>query len=449
MRELYKIQTEQCVLVGLITFVEAYDSVHGQLIEELFYADRHKIILRAIHALKKKDAHPDFVMLSDWLKDQKLIDAAGGDDYIMKMIADTPSSFVMLKGHIERLYDLMALRNARTAIKNGDDQIENNPEAKAHDIINKVASDLISASVAHNAKESTSINDCLRELITDLESKEVKGHTTGFDDLDQMVGFIEEGDLVVIAARPSMGKTAFAVNVLNHIVETSNKACLFISLEMPKKQITRRIISAGARIPVGVLRDRNLSTQNWEDITREMARLNKIPLFINDQSGMTLGQIRTQANELVRKHGQLGAVAIDYLGLMGGLSANNRTNDIGEVTKGLKQLAKELGCPVFILSQLNRGVEMRTNKRPMMSDLRDSGAIEQDADLIIMLYRDEYYNGEKSKFKGVAEVILAKQRNGETGTIYLGFQGMYSRFVNLKDYIPPPPEKEKKGYKDE
>ena len=159
-------------------------------------------------------------------------------------------------------------------------------------------------------------------------------------------------------------------------------------------------------------------------------------MYINDQSGQTLGQIRTQANELVRKHGQIGAIAIDYLGLMGGLSANNRTNDIGEITKGLKQMAKELKCPVFILSQLNRSVESRNDKRPMMSDLRDSGAIEQDADLIIMLYRDEYYKREKSKFKGVAEAILTKQRNGETGTVFLGFQGMFSRFINLQNYVP-------------
>lgn len=435
MRELFNIRSEQMVLVALMEFETAYDTISDRLNESLFYAERHKPIFEAIEYLKKSGSQVDILLVFDWLKAHKKVDQVGGEEYLKELNRNTPKSLSQLSAHVKRLTELKALRQAEFILKVAADCIEHNPDMAAADIINNAAAELLKTAMPTNAKAATSLNDCLKELMEDLESDEVNGYTTGFKDLDSMLGTLEAGDLVVLAARPSMGKTAICLNIMDHIVSTTGKAVLLAELEMKKLAITQRLVSARAGIHGGALRDKGMKQDDWIRLTSATAAMVDYPLYINDKARQTLAEIRTQANELKRKHGSVGTIVVDHLGLMGDLGADNRNNAIGIVTAGLKELGKELDCPIILLSQLNRKVDDRPNKRPMMSDLRDSGNIEQDADIILMMFRDEYYTKEKCKCPGIAEVIVAKQRKGATGVVYLGWQSSYSRFVDLQNYV--------------
>jgi replicative DNA helicase len=433
--KLYALDLEQRVLASIIDYVETYDDHASSLHADLFYAERHKTILTAITSLKLQKMDCDYESVKQWLESHNKLETIGGVEYFFEMMSNSIKSRVSLGTWIKTLTELMLKRKAREIIKHADDMIEMNPDCKASEVINKAASDLLIACKPLEQNKTATLRDCLKELVADLDNKEIRGVTTGFYDLDKMLGVMESGDLVIVAARPSMGKTAIAVNILDHITYRLKKPCFMASLEMQKIQITRRMVSARAKVSGGALRERKLTESEWVRITPVIAMMQDEPLHINDTSSQTIQMIRTQALEVKRLHGDIGAVMIDYLGKMGGLGADNRNNAIGEITSKCKDLAKELGCPVILLSQLNRDVEKRPNKRPMMSDLRDSGSIEQDADVILMLYRDEYYYKEKSKFPGMAEVIVAKQRNGETGTVFLAFNGQYSTFSNYDGIV--------------
>lgn len=434
---IYSVQFEMQALSTLMQYPKAWDSVSPKMHEDLFYSVEHQNVFKAIRNLKTENNPSDLIFTHDWLVANKIYEDEKANEILFR-ISNAAASIATIDANVAKLTDLSSKRRARRIMREADDLILNNPKADASDVINQVASDLLKAGLPSSAKQSVHIDEAFRQLLEDVDPAKdhPKGHETGFYDLDKMIGGLEGGDLVIIAARPSMGKTAFCVNILDHIVRTTNKVGIFLSLEMPQKQITRRIISARSGVLLGSLRDRNLTAEDWLKITPAMASTKTMPLYINDTANQTAADVANHANELKRKHGPIGAIAIDYLGLMGGLTAQNRNNDIGEITKRLKILAKELDCPILLLSQLNRELEKRPNKRPLMSDLRDSGNIEQDADIVIFLYRDEYYNKEKSKYIGVAEAIIAKQRNGAVGPVYLGFQGQYARFTNLDNFTP-------------
>lgn len=436
MDKFIKVQVEQEVLATMMVEVKAYDSYSDQIILDMFYAERHKELYKCIQVIKSKGFHSDLVAMRDWLFDRELLEKIGGEEYLLKLSTDTVATSWTMDNNLAILKKAMLTRKALDITKNAELELKNNPDLDPMDLINSVAANMINAGIQSNNKTMTGINECFTEWGEDMNNPKQQGIGTGLSDLDDLIGGLDAGNLVILAARPSMGKTALAVNILDHVVTATPKSGLLISLEMPKIDITRRIMAARANVSIGALRMRKLSDEQWERVTPAMSALSQAKLYISDDSNQTVQNVRTLANELKRKHGEIGVIMVDHLGLMGGLTAENRNNAIGEITKQLKILAKECNCAVILLCQLNRGVDQRTEKRPTMSDLRDSGNIEQDADLILMLYRDEYYFKEKSKFKGVAELIVAKQRNGGVGTVYLGWHGQYSKFYTMKNYDP-------------
>ena len=262
---------------------------------------------------------------------------------------------------------------------------------------------------------------------------DITGVPTGFIDLDRMTAGLQAGDLVVLAARPSMGKTAFAINIAEHVALEAGLPVAVFSMEMGAAQLAVRIVGSIGRIDQSHLRTGRLTDEEWPRLTEAIERLRTVSLHIDETPGLTPSELRASARRLARQQGKLGLIVVDYLQLMTGSvsEGENRATELGEISRGLKALAKELQCPVLALSQLNRSVEQRTDKRPMMSDLRESGAIEQDADIIMFIYRDDYYNKEKSAEPGVAEIIIGKQRNGPTGTVKLTFVKPLTRFENL------------------
>jgi replicative DNA helicase len=262
---------------------------------------------------------------------------------------------------------------------------------------------------------------------------DVTGVPTGFYDLDRMTAGFQAGDLIVLAARPSMGKTALAINIAENVALQEGLPVAVFSMEMGAAQLAVRIVGSIGRIDQSHLRTGKLTDEEWPRLTEAIEKLRTISLHIDESAGLTSSELRANARRLARQCGQLGLIVVDYLQLMSGSASGdeNRATELGEISRGLKMLAKELKCPVIALSQLNRSVETRPDKRPMMSDLRESGAIEQDADIIMFIYRDEYYTKEACKEPGVAEVIIAKQRNGPTGTVKLAFLKPITKFENL------------------
>jgi replicative DNA helicase len=271
------------------------------------------------------------------------------------------------------------------------------------------------------------------ELYNQDNPNDVTGVPTGFYDLDRMTSGLQPGDMVVLAARPSMGKTAFAINIAEHVALNEGLPVAVFSMEMGASQLAVRVVGSIGRIDQGHLRTGKLSDDEWPRLTEAIEKLRTVSLHIDETPGLTPSELRANARRLARQCGKLGLIVVDYLQLMsgsGGSGGDNRATELGEISRGLKMLAKELQCPVIALSQLNRSVEQRTDKRPMMSDLRESGAIEQDADIIMFIYRDDYYNKD-SKDPGVAEIIIGKQRNGPTGTVRLTFLKNLTRFESL------------------
>ena len=262
---------------------------------------------------------------------------------------------------------------------------------------------------------------------------DITGVPTGFVDLDRMTSGLQPGDLIVLAARPSMGKTAFAINIAEHVALNEGLPVAVFSMEMGASQLAVRIVGSIGRINQSHLRSGKLTDEEWPRLTEAIEKLRNVSLHIDETPGLNPSVLRANARRLARQCGKLGLIVVDYLQLMSGSSSEgeNRASELGEISRGLKMLAKELQCPVIALSQLNRSVETRTDKRPMMSDLRESGAIEQDADIIMFIYRDEYYTKDACKEPGVAEIIIGKQRNGPTGTVKLAFLNMLTRFESL------------------
>ena len=430
MIKLYKHDIEQSVLSTLMSSEKAFDSVGG-LHAGLFIDDKHKVIFECIERLKKAGKGCDVMLVAEWLESRKMMTQAGGEPYLVKMLADAVFSMLNLQSYVDLLADLHLRRQAVELLKTATDQITCNAERGAQDVVNQAVQELITAGQAQSKKQSAvDLKQLMHEAIEEMQRVDEQKALSGFVELDNLMGGFGRGELIIIGGRPAMGKTTFAMNAIYNAASHSELPWLVIQLEMPRVQLGQRLQAAVGSIPLSAIKSKRLDDDQLARYGHAVTQIAQVPLYINDQSAQTMVDIRAQANSLYRKHGKLGGVMVDHLGLMGGIDTNNKNNSIGEITIGLKNLAKDLDCPIIALSQLNRGLEQRPNKRPTMSDLRDSGSIEQDADIVLFVYRDEVYHPESNE-KGLAEIIVGKQRNGALGTVKLQFRGEYSRFDNL------------------
>ena len=432
---------EQAVLVCLMTYDEAYDQFQDRVSLNLFTAERHRMIFESISSLKSTGMSCDTLMVCEWLKTRDKLKTIGGEEYLGQLLEKTPPVFTLLGSHLERLKELAMRRTAHTSIQAAN-TVLNTPDKTALDAINTAMEGLMLATQnGMDASEAVALKRGYSELLQHIEAcqnraeGELSGVATGFFELDQTLGGMGAGALFVLAARPGMGKTTLAMNIVTNVAKTSRKPCVVFSLEMPMLELTQRMASAESSIELGSVRSARIKGDDWIKFANALARTSELPIFVDDQAGKTLAGIRTQCNKIRRLHGDLGIVMVDYLQIMNDVNlSDNKTHAIGVVTGGLKALAKEHKCPVLVLSQLNRSCESRPNKRPLCSDLRDSGSIEQDADCVMFVYREEVYS-KKPEDAGIAEVIIGKQRNGPTGTRRLRFEGQFSRFENL-DRMP-------------
>jgi replicative DNA helicase len=432
----HSIDAEQAVLGGLMLDERAWERIADKLNEEDFYRKDHRLIYRALSELSEKNMPCDAVTIGEWFDSNGLSELVGGSSYILQLANSTPSAanIVAYAEIVREKSILRQLIDAGTEITGDGFQ----PEGRSTQEILEGAEQKvfrIAESGARGRKNFVAMRTAVKEAFQILhqryESKgSVTGLATGFNDLDELTAGFQPSDLIIVAARPSMGKTALAVNFAEHAALKSKKACAIFSMEMSSSQLAFRLISSLGRINQQHLRTGDIQEEEWPRVTSAITMLSDAKIFIDDTPALSPGELRARARRLKREH-DLGLIVIDYLQLMQ-VPGNkeNRATEISEISRGLKALAKELNIPVIALSQLNRSLEQRTDKRPVMADLRESGAIEQDADVILFIYRDEYYNPE-SNDKGQAEIIIGKQRNGPTGTIKLTFLGQYTKFENF------------------
>lgn len=445
---LQNLDYENSVLATLMSVDNSYIHVSEILNEDDFSFERNRLIFRAVKALVNKGFPVDCSTVHDQLEQTKTLHSAGGDEYLTFVLGSSFIGLFNLVHYAKRIKELSQQRRIRSVLFGAHSAI--NDDGNDVDVkISNIVSELIEVSKdsADATKKPRSISTLIEGFLTNQENLmkgiKPKFHKTGFLDLDQKAQ-IQNGHLVVLAARPAMGKTTLAMNKLARIVDNnrildkdgkviSEKTGVIFSLEMPAKEMMIKFLSAEAGVGVNNknIKEGLITEDEWVGIQNKIMELGEdYPLYIDDQPMITYQQMRSRLVQLQAEGKEIGVVVIDYLQIMGGLDANNLTNSIAEVTGNLKALAKEMNCPIILLSQLNRDLEKRPNKRPINSDLRSSGSIEQDADIIIFVYRDEVYN-ENSEHKGVAEIIIGKNRHGEIGTVRLGFDGAKSKFTNF------------------
>jgi len=433
----HSIEAEQSVLGGLMLDNRAWDQVADRINAEDFYRPDHRLIFRAIADLADQNKPMDAVTVSEWLERNQELANAGGLAYLAALVKDTPSA-----ANIVAYADIVRERSVVRQLLQVTTEIANaayRPEGRsASDLLDLAESKVfeIADSGARGRSGAVGIKTLLAKAVDRIDQlyqrdDPITGVPTGFADFDELTSGLQRSDLVIIAGRPSMGKTTFAMNIAEHAAIKGRRPVAVFSMEMPGEQLAMRMMSSLGRIDQHKVRTGRLDDDDWARLTSAMGILADAPIFIDDTPALTPTDLRARARRISREHG-LGMIVIDYLQLMQGPShaAENRATEISEISRSLKALAKELDVPVIALSQLNRSLEQRPNKRPVMSDLRESGAIEQDADVIVFIYRDEVYK-EDSPDKGTAEIIIGKQRNGPIGTVRLAFLGQYTRFENL------------------
>jgi len=432
----HSIEAEQAVLGGLMLDNQALDKVATKLTEEDFYRADHRLLYRTILELDRRNSPYDVLTLAEALKAIDELDKAGGEVYLFELAKNTPSA-----SNIGAYADIVRERSvARQLINIANEIADNafNPAGRSTSELLDEAERKVFAIAEKRVHQGGPAN--IRELLTKAVDRidtlfqadeSFIGLPTGFTDFDEMTSGLQGSDLIIIAGRPSMGKTTYAMNIAEHAAIKGDKPVLVFSMEMPGDSLAMRMLSSLGRIDQHRVRTGKLSDEDWPRITSAVSMLSEAKMFIDDTPALSPGEMRTRARRLVKDHGPLGLIVIDYLQLMQIPGhKENRTLEISEISRSLKALAKELNVPVIALSQLNRALEQRADKRPLMSDLRESGSIEQDADLIIFIYRDEVYH-EDSPDKGTAEIILAKHRNGPIGKVRLTFLGQYTRFENF------------------
>jgi len=434
------LDAEESVLGGVLFDTHALDRVVEILSVEDFYRESHRKIFRAMLALSEKSEPIDLITLSDTLKSRGELQDIGGATYLAELVDKVPSAANI--GHYARIVREKAVLRSLINVCNeigsrcysGQEDIELFLD-EAERLIFDVSEKRVRPSFF---KMGDLIMDTIKTVEQLFERKElVTGVPTGFLDLDRMTAGLQPSDLIIVAARPSMGKTAIVLNIAQYVALHANTAVAIFSLEMSKEQLVLRMLCSEARVDNSKVRTGYLGERDFPRLAMAAGRLAEAPIYIDDTPAQNVLELRAKARRLKRE-ANIGLVIIDYLQLMRGLTAQeNRTQELSEISRSLKSLAKELHIPVIALSQLNRQVEQRADRRPMMADIRESGAIEQDADVIMFIYRDEVYKAD-SQDEGVAEVIIGKQRNGPTGTVRLTFRREYTRFDNLVEHMESP-----------
>lgn len=432
----HSLEAESSVLGGLLLDNGSWDRIGDLLNDSDFYRYEHRLVFSAISALINNNRAADVITVFEQMQGQGKAEEVGGLAYLNSLAQYVPSS-----ANIRRYAEIVRERSILRKLVSVSDEIAtsalNTNGRPVPNILDEAEQKIfnIGEEGSRMRQGFQSMGNLVIELLDRVEEmsknpNDITGVPTGFVDLDKMTSGMQAGDLIVLAARPSMGKTALAINIAENVALKEGLPVAVFSMEMGASQLAIRIVGSIGRIDQGRLRTGKLHDEEWPRLAEAVERLRSVSLSIDETPGLTPSELRASARRLSRNCGKLGLVVVDYLQLMSGSSGgdgDNRATELGEISRGLKMLAKELQCPVIALSQLNRGVEQRTDKRPMMSDLRESGAIEQDADVIMFIYRDDYYNKD-SKEPGVAEIIIGKQRNGPTGTVKLTFLKPITKF---------------------
>lgn len=429
----HSVEAEQSVLGSMLIDKDAISNASEALRGDDFYRPDHGIIYDAMLELFQRNEPVDLVTLKTKLEERGKLNEVGGIQYLSNLAAAVPTS-VHIKQYVKIVEDKATLRrlvkageNISTMGYSGEDELDV--------IMSKAEEDIFNISQGRRSDDFTHIHDILIGTFDKIEAiansnETVTGISTGFADLDYKTSGLQPSDMVLIAARPSMGKTAFALNVAQHAALRGGFSTAIFSLEMSKDQLVNRLLCAEAMVDAQKLRTGSLEDEDWVRIARAMGPLSEAPIYIDDTPGINIMDMRAKCRKLKLERG-LDLILIDYLQLMTGAGkTESRQQEISEISRSLKALAREMSAPVVALSQLSRACESRADHRPMLSDLRESGAIEQDADVVMFLYRDEYYNPD-TEAKNQGECIIAKQRNGPTGTVHLAWLGQYTKFANL------------------
>ncbi len=437
------IEAEEAILGGILIDPEAITRVCDQLRPEFFYVIAHQEIYRACVTLHSQSFPTDLMSVSAWLRDHNLLEKVGGQSKLVRLCDATLSAV-----NIDYYAQIVAEKFTRRKLSEVGREIVNlsqNNSLPLTQVLDSAEQKIFAVTQSRNLQGLTPAGDILTQAFFDLENRynrmgetgeNLPGLSTGFYDLDAMTLGLQRSDLIIVAGRPSMGKSAFGVELGKKIAENHHLPVAIYSLEMSKEQIVYRLLASQTKKPgkEGIdchkLRSGQIRDDEWATIAMAVSTLSELPIYIDDTANPSINELRSKSRRLqIEKGGKLGLILIDYLQLMEGSGSDNRVQELSKITRSLKSLARELEVPIVALSQLSRGVEARNNKRPMLSDLRESGSIEQDADIVIMLYRDEYYNPDTPD-RGIAEIIIAKHRNGPTGTIKLVFDPRYTKFEN-------------------
>jgi len=432
----HSVEAEQAVLGGLMLDNKRFDAVAEMLTESEFFRGDHGIIFNAMSALSEAGSPIDVVTLDEELTKRNEIERVGGIGYLAEIASNTPSA-ANITAYAKIVSERATLRQLISAANEISKSSFNPAGLDTNDLL-QMAEKKVAQIAEARPKEGgfEDVNALLKSTVQNIDElfrsgSDITGLPSGLADLDERTSGWQAGELIILAARPSMGKTALALNFVEAAILCQDKPALVFSMEMPAGSLVKRMLSSIGRIDAGKMRNGKLTEEDWPKLSAAVSKMKDRPLFIDDTPGLTPQEMRARVRRIAREHGDPGVIMVDYLQLMtiAGPS-EGRTQEISEISRSLKAMAKDYNCPVIALSQLNRGVEQRPNKRPMNSDLRESGAIEQDADVILFIYRDEYYN-EDSPDKGITELIIGKQRNGEIGTSRAAFVGKYTRFENL------------------
>ena len=438
----HSIEAESSVLGGLLLDNGAWDRMGDLLVDGDFYRHEHKLIYAAIGGLINASKPADVITVYEQLQGLGKAEEIGGLVYLNSLAQYVPSA-----SNIRRYAEIVRERSILRKLVSASDEIATNAFNTQGKSVDKIL-DEAEQKIFNIGEEGTRMKQGFQSMdalvvelldrVTEMAENpnDITGVRTGFYEFDKMTSGLQPGDMIVLAARPSMGKTSLAINIAEHVALNEGLPVAVFSMEMGASQLAVRIVGSIGRIDQGHLRTGKLSDEEWPRLTEAIEKLRNVSLHIDETPGLTTSELRANARRLARQYGRLGLIVVDYLQLMSvstSMNDENRATAVGEISRGLKMLAKELKCPVIALSQLSRGVESRTDKRPMMSDLRESGAIEQDADIIMFIYRDDYYD-KNSKEPGVAEVIISKHRNGPTGTVKLTFLKPLTKFENMASY---------------
>lgn len=428
------LEAEQSVIGAMIIDKSAISKALEKLKDEDFYRDGHKVIFKAIREMFSKDMAVDLVTLLEYLKSTDNLDKAGGVTYISE-VSSSVITTANLEAYIKIVEDKSTLRKL---IKSATQIIEEsyNKQDRVEDVIDIAQKKIFDLAEKQGSNEYESLANVLERGFLEIErlfnnKGSITGVGSGIRDLDAKTSGFQKGDMVLIAARPSMGKTTFSLNIAENVALREGKSVVIFSLEMSKEQLAYKLLCSEANVDMLKLRTGNLDDDDWERIARATGPLSKAKIYIDDTAGLSVMEMRSKCRKIKMEHG-IDMILIDYLQLMSGSAGSeSRQQEVSEISRSIKALAKEMECPVIALSQLSRAPEQRADHRPMLSDLRESGSIEQDADVVMFLYRDEYYNKETEE-KNIGECIIAKQRNGPVGTVKMAWIGAHSKFANLE-----------------